>query len=292
MEKYKTADVKAKGEVHMRKIMAAAALTAALALLLCACGGPSQPMGSTTADGLTEQQAPAASKKAAVPAAAGTGTTAAATTAATTQPQTTTAAQTTTAQATTTTAVTTAATQPVTAAPVISVARTVTVTMPAERTQPFVGVKIVLAGPGRWIDENINKEPHTVYAIDLGGRRFCFQPRAYSPGGSFAIDVYRDNFDGTYTWVDALESGVNNGGNYSIVLLTPDSAVTRDAQGLIGISNVHRFEYSVPNTRYCVFPHADHTASALTAYYALDMDKLAAGVIRFSPISPATRYGG
>jgi len=262
-----------------------AALAAALVLLLCACGRPSQPGGPTTAADLAP-----ASKKAAVspwdgidpddpfadPTADGP-TTAQATTQA--QQQTTTLAQTsTTALPATTVYVVTAAQI---AAGSQAEATTRAVTMPPDPPPPFVNTKIVQGGPGRWIDESLHKSPHTVYAIDFGSVRFAFQPRPYSPGGAFVLDVYRDNLDGTYAPREALDSGVNNAGRYSIVLVGPDSTIGKDNQGRIFISNVYRFEYSEVDTRYSVFLLGTHETHELTAYYRFDP-----ATLRFNKFAP------
>ena len=261
----------------MRKtILAAAALAAALALTLCACGWqrPARQAGATTAYDLTEQQAPlpateaAASKKSAVPAAAAVRGATAATTKATTTAITTTA----TTQPQTATQQIAATIQPVpTTATTKSITTIPATTVPPTTLPPFRGAEIVLAGPGRGIDESLHRDPHAVYAIDMGGRRFDFQPRAYSPGGAFAVDVYLDNRDGSYAKLDTFTSTAPNAGVYSIVLVTPDSAVTLDdRQNLTLITNVYRFELSTGGARYSVRYLATHAPYALTAYYGLD----------------------
>jgi len=254
-------------------ITASAALAAALALLLGACGWqrPSQPAGATTAYDATEQRAPfsatgaAASRKAAATSAPAADSTAPTTTAPAAQPQ---------------------ATQPTTTTQLSTTTQTTTAQTAAAPAQPFGGAELVLATPGQVIDESLHRSPHAVYAADLGGYRFAFQPRAYNPGGSFDIDVYLYNRDGSYSRVDTLTSAAQNAGVYSIVLVTPNSAVGKDErQNITLISNVYRFEISTAQARYSVRYVANHAPYALTAYYALDAERLRAGAVKFSKFS-------
>jgi len=276
----KANDVKQKGDVPMRKItIAIAALAAALALLLCACGWPGQrppQSGETTAayEETTGQQRTQASRKATVPA-GGSADTAAAAPAATTQRQTTAAqAATTTRPATTTVPPTT--TQPTTTA----------TAPPTSAPQVFGGAAIVLATPGGAIDESLDASPRTVYALDMGGYRFHFQPRAYSPGGGLIIDVYLDNRNGSYTRVDTLSNAVQYAGTYSIALATSATAVIKDPlQDLTLLTNVYRFDLSPQSGRYTARHIELHAPYPLTAYYALDRSKLGAGVFKFNKIT-------
>lgn len=226
----------------MRKVIAAA-LTATLALLLCACGRAAGPV--TTPETTTTPEATTAAETTAIPETSITPTTPAAT-----RPLTKTQAA--------------AATQ----APATTAATTTATTL----ARAFGGAETVLGGPGRGIAEDLRKSPHTVYAVDMGGRRFGFQPRAYSPGAGFAVDVYLDNRDGSHTKIDTFtcaSPGVD--GKLSIVLVTPDSTVTKDErQNLTLVENVYRFELSPPDGRYSVRLLESHAPYALTAYYALD----------------------
>jgi len=262
-----------KGESYMRKLIAAA-LAATLALSLCACGRrlPFQRADpATAAVGRTERQEPPAtvapaSRKAAAsaPVIDGSATTAPASTPAPTKPAVTTEPVAATQAAATTQAITTTA-------------------VPTTLPRPFGGAEIVLGGPNRSLDEELSKNPHTVYALDMNGRRFDFQPRAYT-GGSFAVDVYLDNRDGSFTKLDTFtcaNPGVD--GKYSIVLVTPASTVTRDErQKLTLVENVYRFELSPAAERYAVRMQASHAPYPATVYYALDMNR-AGGFVRFIP---------
>ena len=238
-----------------KRVLSMAAPALVLALTLCACGrpqGPQQAMTTTAADP-TAQQA-AASQKPAVTSDVTLDVVLA------TEPTTTA-----TAAATTTASTATSTTRTLTAT-------TATTSTTTATTQLFGGAEIVLATPSRGIDESLGKNPHAVYAIDMGGRRFLFQPQAFDAAVGFAVDVWLDNRGGSYTKLDTFANSAQSAGTYSIVLVTPGSKVTKDErQGLTLVSDVYRFELSTGNSgRYSVCRLDTHTPYALTAYYALD----------------------
>jgi len=273
----------------MRRIIAAALALAVVPALLCACGRTGQFAEPTAATGQPwPVTTAAASKKAAVPAAAD----------AASEPTTTAAKPTTTAKPATTaataTTITNAGAITVNSAIISTTAPAAPTTMPTVPTtvstaapgptMAFGGATIVQAVPGRGIAESLSKVPRTVYAFDMAGQRFLFQPRSYSADGGFVVDVYLEKYGG-YAWVDRLASGVLSGGRHTIVLLAPDSEVTADQGGKL-LEDVHRFELSVADMWYTASIVAAHRPSVLTSYYALDSEKLSGGIYKFIKITP------
>ena len=282
----------------MRKIVAAAILTAMLCLLF-ACGQQGSPQSagsisavSTTATtaaetltldrrtedaSATDATEPAnTANQESTPTQGGTPETEDTTATGVTTTKTTTTKSTTTKSSTSKSTTTkSSTTKKTTTRPVSTTATTVT-------QRAFGGAPIMLGTPSRSLEESLSKTPYTAYALDLAGHRFAFQVQPYVPASGFLVDVYLYNSDGSYSLFETFSCTTAGAeGNYTIVLVTPDSSVVKDQyQNLLLVENAYRFELFPAKGKYTIHLQATHAPHAATAYYVLDTT--AGGFVKFT----------